>query len=48
MGVKGQLHFLEDKWNESAAAKLDKPELLWYRSNSHCESRSHHQPHRDL
>ena len=28
-----QLKFLEDKWDESVASKLDEPELLRYRSN---------------
>jgi rhamnose utilization protein RhaD (predicted bifunctional aldolase and dehydrogenase)/NAD(P)-dependent dehydrogenase (short-subunit alcohol dehydrogenase family) len=27
------LHFLEDRWDEAVAAKLDAPELLRYRSN---------------
>jgi rhamnose utilization protein RhaD (predicted bifunctional aldolase and dehydrogenase)/NAD(P)-dependent dehydrogenase (short-subunit alcohol dehydrogenase family) len=27
------LHFLEDKWDEAAASRLDGPELLRYRSN---------------
>jgi rhamnose utilization protein RhaD (predicted bifunctional aldolase and dehydrogenase)/NAD(P)-dependent dehydrogenase (short-subunit alcohol dehydrogenase family) len=31
--TKGTLKFLEDKWDEAVAAKLDEPELLRYRSN---------------
>ncbi len=27
------LHFLEDRWDDNVAAKLDEPELLRYRSN---------------
>ena len=30
---KQGLRFLEDKWDEAVAAKLDEPELLRYRSN---------------
>ena len=33
MAVKGGLRFLEDRWDETVAAKLDEPELLRYRSN---------------
>src|SRR6201985_3506495 len=33
MAAYGQLKFLEDKWDEAAAAKLDASELLRYRSN---------------
>ncbi len=33
MPVKSELRFLEDKWDESLAAKLDEPERLRYRSN---------------
>ena len=28
-----KLRFLEDKWDEAVASKLDPPELLRYRSN---------------
>src|ERR1700742_4104135 len=28
-----KLHYLEDRWDENIAAKLDGPELLRYRSN---------------
>jgi rhamnose utilization protein RhaD (predicted bifunctional aldolase and dehydrogenase)/NAD(P)-dependent dehydrogenase (short-subunit alcohol dehydrogenase family) len=28
-----QLHFIEDRWDESVAAKLDAPDVLRYRSN---------------
>ncbi|HEX4155149.1 MAG TPA: bifunctional rhamnulose-1-phosphate aldolase/short-chain dehydrogenase [Acidobacteriaceae bacterium] len=31
--ARPKLRFLEDKWDESVAAKLDAPELLRYRSN---------------
>src|ERR1700712_2585271 len=30
---QGSLQFLEDRWDEAVAAKLDEPELLRYRSN---------------
>jgi rhamnose utilization protein RhaD (predicted bifunctional aldolase and dehydrogenase)/NAD(P)-dependent dehydrogenase (short-subunit alcohol dehydrogenase family) len=33
MATKSGLRFLEDKWDETAAARLDGPELLRYRSN---------------
>ncbi len=33
MITPNKLHFLEDRWDETAAAKLDDPELLRYRSN---------------
>lgn len=33
MATKSGLHFLEDRWDEAVAAKLDAPELLRYRSN---------------
>jgi rhamnose utilization protein RhaD (predicted bifunctional aldolase and dehydrogenase)/NAD(P)-dependent dehydrogenase (short-subunit alcohol dehydrogenase family) len=33
MTAKSKLRFLEDRWDESVAAKLDAPELLRYRSN---------------
>jgi rhamnose utilization protein RhaD (predicted bifunctional aldolase and dehydrogenase)/NAD(P)-dependent dehydrogenase (short-subunit alcohol dehydrogenase family) len=33
MAAQGKLKFLEDKWDEAVAAKLDEPELLRYRSN---------------
>ena len=33
MTTNANLQFLEDKWDESVAAKLDPPELLRYRSN---------------
>ncbi len=33
MTVKGGLRFLEDRWDEAVASKLDEPELLRYRSN---------------
>ena len=33
MTTNTNLQFLEDKWDESVAAKLDPPELLRYRSN---------------
>src|SRR5215472_15691257 len=33
MPVKAKLKFLEDKWDDAVAAKLDEPELLRYRSN---------------
>jgi rhamnose utilization protein RhaD (predicted bifunctional aldolase and dehydrogenase)/NAD(P)-dependent dehydrogenase (short-subunit alcohol dehydrogenase family) len=33
MTTKSTLHFLEDRWDEAVAAKLDAPELLRYRSN---------------
>lgn len=33
MTTPNQLHFLEDRWDDAAAAKLDAPELLRYRSN---------------
>jgi rhamnose utilization protein RhaD (predicted bifunctional aldolase and dehydrogenase)/NAD(P)-dependent dehydrogenase (short-subunit alcohol dehydrogenase family) len=33
MAVTSGLKFLEDKWDEAVAAKLDGPELLRYRSN---------------
>ncbi|HEU4634674.1 MAG TPA: hypothetical protein VFS41_00740, partial [Edaphobacter sp.] len=33
MGAAGNLKFLEDKWDDAVAAKLDPPELLRYRSN---------------
>ncbi|MBB6145356.1 rhamnose utilization protein RhaD (predicted bifunctional aldolase and dehydrogenase)/NAD(P)-dependent dehydrogenase (short-subunit alcohol dehydrogenase family) [Silvibacterium bohemicum] len=33
MAVKSGLRFLEDRWDDAVAAKLDAPELLRYRSN---------------
>ncbi len=33
MAEQKGLHFLEDRWDEAVAAKLDEPELLRYRSN---------------
>src|ERR1700710_1340707 len=33
MAGDGKLKFLEDKWDEAVASKLDAPELLRYRSN---------------
>src|SRR5271168_4704516 len=33
MAVDGGLKFLEDKWDEAVASKLDGPDLLRYRSN---------------
>jgi len=33
MTVQGGLQFLEDRWDDAVAAKLDAPELLRYRSN---------------
>ena len=33
MAATAKLHFLEDRWDEAVAAKLDAPELLRYRSN---------------
>ena len=33
MAANAKLQFLEDKWDEAVAAKLDSPELLRYRSN---------------
>jgi len=33
MAASGKLRFLEDKWDEAVASKLDGPELLRYRSN---------------
>src|ERR1035438_3328061 len=33
MAANTKLRFLEDKWDEAVAAKLDPPELLRYRSN---------------
>ena len=33
MSASTKLRFLEDKWDEAVAAKLDPPELLRYRSN---------------
>jgi rhamnose utilization protein RhaD (predicted bifunctional aldolase and dehydrogenase)/NAD(P)-dependent dehydrogenase (short-subunit alcohol dehydrogenase family) len=33
MTVQGGLRFLEDRWDDAVAAKLDGPELLRYRSN---------------
>ncbi len=33
MAANAKLRFLEDKWDEAVAAKLDPPELLRYRSN---------------
>jgi rhamnose utilization protein RhaD (predicted bifunctional aldolase and dehydrogenase)/NAD(P)-dependent dehydrogenase (short-subunit alcohol dehydrogenase family) len=33
MATNTKLRFLEDKWDEAVAAKLDPPELLRYRSN---------------
>jgi rhamnose utilization protein RhaD (predicted bifunctional aldolase and dehydrogenase)/NAD(P)-dependent dehydrogenase (short-subunit alcohol dehydrogenase family) len=33
MATKSGLRFLEDRWDEAVAAKLDTPELLRYRSN---------------
>jgi rhamnose utilization protein RhaD (predicted bifunctional aldolase and dehydrogenase)/NAD(P)-dependent dehydrogenase (short-subunit alcohol dehydrogenase family) len=33
MAANSQLRFLQDKWDEAVAARLDPPELLRYRSN---------------
>src|ERR1700749_3999712 len=33
MTTASKLHFLEDRWDEAVASKLDAPELLRYRSN---------------
>ncbi|MBB5064807.1 bifunctional rhamnulose-1-phosphate aldolase/short-chain dehydrogenase [Granulicella mallensis] len=33
MTTSNKLHFLEDRWDEAVASKLDAPELLRYRSN---------------
>src|ERR1700757_5423466 len=33
MTTKSSLHFLEDRWDDAVAAKLDGPSLLRYRSN---------------
>jgi rhamnose utilization protein RhaD (predicted bifunctional aldolase and dehydrogenase)/NAD(P)-dependent dehydrogenase (short-subunit alcohol dehydrogenase family) len=33
MTAQGKLRFLEDRWDDAVAAKLDAPELLRYRSN---------------
>jgi rhamnulose-1-phosphate aldolase/alcohol dehydrogenase len=33
MTTKGELRFLEDRWDDAVASKLDEPELLRYRSN---------------
>src|SRR5258708_37548472 len=33
MAANGGLRFLEDRWDDAVAAKLDAPELLRYRSN---------------
>jgi len=33
MTTKGGLRFLEDRWDDAVASKLDEPELLRYRSN---------------
>src|SRR6185312_8036639 len=33
MAANSKLKFLEDRWDEAAATKLDGPELLCYRSN---------------
>src|SRR6202022_1763585 len=33
MTTKSGLRFLEDRWDDAVAAKLDEPELLRYRSN---------------
>src|SRR5580700_11356432 len=33
MSAQKGLRFLEDRWDDSLAAKLDEPELLRYRSN---------------
>jgi rhamnose utilization protein RhaD (predicted bifunctional aldolase and dehydrogenase)/NAD(P)-dependent dehydrogenase (short-subunit alcohol dehydrogenase family) len=33
MAARGGLHFLEDRWDDAIAARLDAPELLRYRSN---------------
>ncbi len=33
MTMKSELRFLEDRWNDEVASKLDEPELLRYRSN---------------
>src|ERR1700678_3460634 len=33
MTAQNGLRFLEDRWDEAVAAKLDAPELLRYRSN---------------
>jgi rhamnose utilization protein RhaD (predicted bifunctional aldolase and dehydrogenase)/NAD(P)-dependent dehydrogenase (short-subunit alcohol dehydrogenase family) len=33
MSTPNKLHFLEDRWDEAVASRLDEPELLRYRSN---------------
>src|ERR1700760_3515605 len=33
MTAQSELRFLEDRWDDAVAAKLDEPELLRYRSN---------------
>src|SRR5215813_14708634 len=33
MKAKNALKFLEDRWDDAVASKLDEPELLRYRSN---------------
>ena len=33
MGVQAQLKYLEDRWDDAVASKLDEPDLLRYRSN---------------
>src|SRR5438445_10717128 len=33
MTAQSRLRFLEDRWDEAVAAKLDAPDLLTYRSN---------------
>jgi len=33
MTMKSELRFLEDRWDDAVASKLDEPELLRYRSN---------------
>jgi len=33
MTAQSGLRFLEDRWDDAIAAKLDEPELLRYRSN---------------
>src|SRR5829696_3686803 len=33
MDTADKLHYLEDRWDDSVASKLDGPDLLLYRSN---------------
>ena len=33
MAAPDKLHYLEDRWDDAVASKLDPPELLHYRSN---------------